>query len=219
MSQRHIFLLERPVCILEFTYSAMRARLQAYIKDHFSVIAVIVFVFLAGVASGFSMIKTMYHEEAAQLLRSLPSILRTSGVPWLECFLLSLFSHVFICGLLLLSGLWLPTAPLWLAGILLRGMLLGAAIGACISAWPLSTSIILLILLQMEAAVLLPPLLRLAVLAQTQISEKCKQKLGVTQLSTSLLDYTVFFLKGALGLIPTILFQSVLTPAILALFC
>ena len=204
---------------MELTYSAMRARLQAYIKDHFSVIAVILFVFLAGVASGLRIIQTMYHDEAAQILHALPSVLRSDGAPWLNCFLLSLFSHVFVSGLLLLSGLWLPMAPLWLAGILLRGMLLGAAIGACISSWPLSTGIIVLILLQMEAAVLLPPLLRLAVLAQTQLAEKCKQKLGVTQLSSTFMEYSVFFLKGTLGLIPAIAFQSLLTPAILALFC
>ncbi len=197
----------------------MRARLQAYIKDHFSVIAIVLFVFLAGIASGLRIIQTMYHDEAAEILRSLPSVLRFEGIPWMNYLMISLFSHVLVAALLLLSGLWLPAAPLWLTGILLRGLFLGAAVGACISAWPLSTAIILLILLQMEAAVLLPPLLRLAVLSQTQLAEKCKQKLGVTQLSTSFIDYTGFFMKGALGLIPAIVFQCLVTPAILALFC
>ena len=207
------------MCVLELTYSAMRARLQAYIKDNFGVIIVTLFIFVAGLASGIRIVQSMYHDQAAEIMQILPDVLRANGVPWLQCFMLSLFSHALIACMLLLSGHWLPTVPLWIAGILMRGMLVGAAIGACVSAWPLHTVIVAILLLQLETAVMLPPFLRLAVLSQKQFTASCKQKFGVTQQTLLPNDYTILFLKAALGLIPAMAFQSFITPAILALFC
>ncbi len=205
--------------VLELTYSTMRSRLFAYIKENFGVIAVILFVFVAGVAAGIRIMQTMYHAEAREILTALPSTLRAEGIPWLHCLFLSLFVQVLTISLLLLSGLWLPTAPFWVVGILLRGMLIGTAIGACAAAWPSHTAICLLLLLQLEAALLLPPLLRLGVLSQQQIACACKIKLRLTQQVPAPQDYTAAFLRTSIGLVPCVLLQGFLMPAVLSLFC
>ena len=205
--------------VLELTYSTMRSKLFAYVKENLGVIAVILFIFVAGVAAGIRIMQTMFHIEAEEILAVLPETFRAEGIPWVRCLLLSLFVQTFTISLLLISGLWLPTSPLWVVGILLRGMLMGAAIGACVAAWPLHTAICLLLLLQLESALLLPPLLRLAVLSIQQIVCECKKKLHLTQQVPALQDFTAAFLRTSIGLVPCIVLQGVLMPAVMALFC
>ncbi len=199
------------------TFLAVRARLIAYIKDNFGALCVFLFLFIAGNAAGIRIVQQADKEQITNMLIGLPELLREGGVPWLAFFTMSLFTNVLFAGLLYLSGLWVFTCVLLIPGVLLRSIYLGAAMGTAIAAWPDAVSIWLLIMLQLESATLMPPFIKMSVLAQNQMTGIMQTKWKISGKAVDIGDYTKQFLIACLQLLPCIAIQTLITPVIFSL--
>lgn|GEM_PF-5479804 len=203
---------------MELTFSALRARMTAYIKENLGAICIFIFLLVAGCAAGIRIVQGMNKADAAQMLASLPGIFRAQGVPWLPMLALSALTHTLCAAMVFLAGLWLPAVPLLVIGCLLQGIFLGASIGAGMAAWPASTGVCLLLLILFEAAVLAPPLLRMNVLTQKRIAAAFTKKKGPLPQTPDIQTYTKQYLGLSVGLLPSVAMQAVLIPAVFALF-
>lgn len=198
------------------TRNALWAKITAYIKQNAGVSVVFLFLFVAGAAAGISMIQTAYRQPAASIIVNAPALLQANGIPWLSIFCLSFFTHVALAAMLMFSGLWLPACFLWPLSILLRGLVTGAGLGACVAAWPDIAGWLLLALLWVESAFLLPPMLRMCVVSGRSIRTRLHK--GEAQ-EYVLLDYPAQFLRPAMGMLPCILIECVCMPLLLYGFC
>lgn len=204
------------VVAMELTFAGLRARIISYVKENLTLICIFLFLFVTGCAAGIRIVEGMGRTNAANMLTALPGILRVGGVPWLPMLLLSLTVHALFAAMLMLAGLWLPTCPLLIPACLLQGLFLGAAIGVGMAAWPSAQGICLLLLLQLEAAALLSPFLRMGVLALRQIAGAIVREKSAPPADTR--AYTRQFLVLCTGLLPSVAMQAVLIPAVFALF-
>ncbi len=203
---------------MEMMFLAIRAKLLSYIKENLGALLVFLFLFVAGNAAGIRIVQGTEKEQVANMLLGLPEILREGGVPWLAFFALSLFAQVLCAGFIYLSGLWIFTAVLLIPGVLFRCMYLGAAMGVAIAAWPDAASIWLLLMLQLESATLIPPLVKMSVLAQNQIAGVLQDKTTSSRFKALDLEaYTSQFLSACLQLLPCIIIQTLVTPVVFSL--
>ncbi len=202
---------------MEMTFLALRAKLISYVKENFGALCVFLFLFVAGNAAGIRIVQGTDQEQVAAMLLGLPELLREGGVPWLAFFAMSLFTNVLFAGLIYLSGLWVFTCVLLIPGILLRAIYLGAAMGTAIAAWPDAVSIWLLVMLQFESAVLVPPFAKMSVLAQNQMTGAFKTKLKSDGKAEDIGAYTSKFLITCLQLLPSIAIQTFITPVVFSL--
>ena len=202
---------------MEMTFLAVRAKLISYVKENFGALCVFLFLFVAGNAAGIRIIQEADKEQVAAMLMGLPLLLREGGVPWLVFFTMSLFTNILFAGLLYLSGLWVFTCVLLIPGVLLRSIYLGAAMGTAISAWPDAVSIWLLIMLQLESATLMPPFIKMSVLAQNQMTGIVQTKLKLNSKAEDVGTYTRKFLIACLQLLPCVAIQTLVTPVVFSL--
>ncbi len=202
---------------MEMTFLAVRAKLISYVKENFGALCVFLFLFVAGNAAGIRIIQGADQKEVSAMLLGLPELLREGGVPWLAFFAMSLFTNVLFAGLIYLSGLWVFTCVLLIPGILLRSIYLGAAVGTAIAAWPDATSIWLLVMLQFESAALLPPFIKMSVLAQNQMAGALKTRFQLNGKGEEEGAYSGKFLITCLQLLPSIAIQTFITPVVFSL--
>ncbi len=199
------------------TFLAVRAKLISYVKENFGALCVFLFLFVAGNAAGIRIVQEADKGQIADMLTGLPELLREGGMPWLAFFAMSLFTNVLFVGLLYLSGMWVFTCVLLIPGVLLRSIYLGAAMGTAIAAWPDAVSIWLLIMLQLESATLLPPFVKMSVLAQNQMTGIVQTKLKLNSKAEDIGTYTKQFLIACLQLLPCIAIQTLVTPVVFSL--
>lgn len=202
---------------MEMTFLAVRAKLISFVKENFGALCVFLFLFVAGNAAGIRIVQEAEKGQIADMLTGLPALLREGGVPWLAFFAMSLFTNVLCVGLVFLSGLWVFTCVLLIPGVLLRSICLGAAMGMAIAAWPDAVSIWLLIMLQFESATLLPPFVKMSVLAQNQMTGIVQSKLKLNSKAVDIGSYTKQFMLACLQLLPCIIIQTLVTPVIFSL--
>ncbi len=195
------------------------SKLKAFYKNNIYTICIFVFIFTTGCAAGIHIIQNLCKEDVAKIITIAPLYLFAENHFWLIRIASALASHLLVFLMLYISGLWVALSPLWVASILLRGLVFGAAVGSCVTKWPACSAKVLLFLLLVEAALLLPPLLKLSVLSQKQLFSICKSKLQATLLAPSAYEYSNNFFKTGLLLIPCILYQSVMIPALLHALC
>ncbi|MDR1619063.1 MAG: hypothetical protein LBS18_00140 [Clostridiales bacterium] len=184
-----------------------------YMKNNALLSALFLFLFIAGAAAGISNMQSIY-PEAGLDVNALPDMLRTAAIPWLAIIATSVSTYVLICGMLFLSGVWLITAVLWPAAILIKGILTGAAIGACALLLPHNTAFILLLVFWLDVAVLLPPLLKSGVLAGKQIAMRVSAKFKSGDLFG---EYPDKYLKTALALGFSVMIEGGVMPLALYL--
>ena len=202
---------------MEMTFLALRAKLISYVKENFGALCVFLFLFVAGNAAGIRIIQGADQEEVTAMLLGLPELLREGSVPWLAFIAMSLFTNVLFAGLIYLSGLWVFTFILLIPGVLLRSIYLDAAMGTAIAAWPDAASIWLLLMLQFESAVLVPPFAKMSVYAQNQMTGALKTKLKLDSKAEDVGTYTNKFLITCLQLLPSIAIQAFITPVVFSL--
>ncbi|HWR24013.1 MAG TPA: hypothetical protein VN366_11125 [Feifaniaceae bacterium] len=202
---------------MEMTFLALRAKLVSYAKENFGALCVFLFLFVAGTAAGIRIVQGVDQGQVTDMLLGLPELLRGGGVPWLAFFAMSLFTNVLFAGLIYLSGLWVFTCALLIPGILLRSIFLGAAMGTAIAAWPDAVSIWLLVMLQFESAALMPPFIKMSVLAQNQITGAFQTKTNFHGKAEDIGIYTSKFLAACLQLLPSVLIQTFVTPVVFSL--
>ncbi|MDL2258553.1 hypothetical protein LJC42_05310 [Eubacteriales bacterium OttesenSCG-928-K08] len=197
---------------MRFSYNEARLRVQAYVKEHLVLCIVLFFLFFSGLVAGINMVQ-MFGPKFNPA--ELPALLHIYGTPLVYCLLFALCVHGTIGAMLLLCGIWLPTAVLWPVAIMLRGILSGAYMGACLLAWPGIASVWLLVLLLLEVAALLPLLIRLSQIATEHMLARIRLLSGQSTFSPSLHATCGRFLKISLGFVPIILLESVITPFVL----
>jgi len=133
-------------------------RAAAFMRDNLPAAAAILFLLVAGVASGVTVSGMRYEGQAADILDSLAAAFG-EGYPYLRVMALSLLIHGALAAGGILSGLFAPALLLWPVLLWARGFLLGAALYIGFAGLPGWTALVLLLSLLMESALLLPSLL------------------------------------------------------------
>lgn len=135
-------------------------RAVAFLRDNLPAAAAVLFLLVAGAASGVTVSGMRYGGQAADILNSLVAAFG-EGYPYLRVLALSLLIHGALAAGGILSGLFAPALLLWPVLLWARGFLLGAAFWLGFAGLPGWTALVLLLSLLMESALLLPSLLML----------------------------------------------------------
>lgn len=199
---------------MESTFPSLWKKTITYLQENIGGSIAFFFLLVAGIAAGMNMIQSLYRNMALHVLGNVFAMLEISGIPWLRMVLLSVSVHTAFCSMLLLSGLWLPAGIFWPAAVLLRGLVMGAGLGACVLALPSYTAWIILTLLWIEAAFLLPPMLRMSICAGRQILSRATMH----QNNLEEHSYIKNMLRCALWLLPCILIECLAMPLLVYMF-
>lgn len=147
-------------------------KVNQYLKQNSICLVIIGFLLIMGMATGISIIQIHYPFIATYELSSLPSTLNSNTSEYVMYAIISILTHCVFLGMLLLSSRWGPFCVFLPISVFFRGLMIGVAMRSVLMMQQGILLIITLIILQIDFALVLVPMLVISTSEARKIKKK-----------------------------------------------